>query len=278
MDTEQFGRLYTAAIPFVMARCKKGGGFGATPRLPATIQDTYHALNILSLSRRQVPPTGSESNSLAEDSLRAYLAKSLRLLSSTGIGTAFQLLWSCRAAGVAFDHGAVATAVKAKVQGSASLEDWYFFARIQREILGNKHLVAAEGQGIGTILSRGWRCVVQAWMQIYLAQAYASPLPRPGPELVAWFQACQNGDGGFGFFPGTTSFIENCHACLRALVLLGSEPLDPGRALSFLSGCRTASGGFSRGGRAAPFLDATWHALASLSLAGASLHEGPGTK
>lgn len=102
-------------------------------------------------------------------------------------------------------------------------------------------------------------------MHMYLARVSARALPLPNPELIAWLQACQNGDGGFGFFPGTTSFIENCHACLRALAFLGAKPLDPELAASFLSGCQTAGGGFSRGGRAAPFLDATWHALASLS-------------
>ena len=102
-------------------------------------------------------------------------------------------------------------------------------------------------------------------MHLYLARVSGRALPLPEPELIAWFQACQNGDGGFGFFPGTTSFVENCHASLRALAFLGSRPLEPGPAALFLAGCQTAAGGFSRNGRAAPFLDATWHALASLS-------------
>gem|GEM_PF-6748817 len=34
---------------YIHKRKKATGGFSATPRLPATIQDTYHALRLLSL-------------------------------------------------------------------------------------------------------------------------------------------------------------------------------------------------------------------------------------
>jgi prenyltransferase beta subunit len=266
MNTERLRTALTRAIPFVMERRKESGGFGATRRLPATIQDTYHALNILNLSRQGGTARGSEAIPLAEGSLRAYVSACLRLVPSTGIGTAFRLLWSCRTVGVEFDHSAVETTAHAKIQGSGSLEEWYYFARILTEILETDSLSPAERQSITSVLTRGWRCVDEAWMHIYLARVMGRGVPRPESELIAWFQACQNGDGGFGFFPGTTSFIENCHACLRALAFLGSKPLDPELAAFFLSGCQTAFGGFSRSGRAAPFLDATWHALASLSI------------
>lgn len=267
MVTEQQHRnLFTATIPFVMERRKESGGFGATRRLPATIQDTYHALNILNLSRQYTLSDGDVSTLLTEDTLRSYLTACLPLLSTTGIGTTFQLLWSCQTAGVEFDHGVAARAVSGKMRGSESLTEWYYCVRILREILGENQLGPAEARGLTTVLSRGWRCVAEAWMHVYLAKVSGRSLPLPEPQLIAWFQANQNGDGGFGFFPGTTSFIENCHASLRALAFLGSGPSDPDRATLFLAGCRTAAGGFSRSGRAAPFLDATWHGLAALSL------------
>lgn len=263
---QQQRNLFAAAIPFVMERRKESGGFGATRRLPATIQDTYHALNILNLSRQYTRPDGDVSALLTEDTLRSYLTACLPLLSTTGIGTTFQLLWSCRTAGVGFDQGSVATAVSRKMRDSESLAEWYYCVRILREILGTHQQMPAEIQGLAAVLSRSWRCVDEAWMHVYLAKALDRTLPLPKPQLIDWFQACQNGDGGFGFFPGTTSFIENCHASLRTLALLGSGPLEPDLAALFLAGCRTAAGGFTRSGRAAPFLDATWHGLASLSL------------
>jgi hypothetical protein len=264
MDTGLLRNLFTAVIPFVMERHKESGGFGATRRLPATIQDTYHALNILKLVQRFVPVTGSEPALLTGDTERPYLTAGLRLLPAPGMCTTFQLLWACRTSGVEFDRNGAETAVYAKMENSASLEEWYYGARILTEILDNPHL--GPGESITAVLSRSWRCIDEVWMHMYLARVSGMGVPLPEAELIAWLQACQNGDGGFGFFPGTTSFIENCHACLRALAVLGAKPPDPERAASFLSGCQTAAGGFSRSGRAAPFLDATWHALASLSL------------
>jgi hypothetical protein len=103
-------------------------------------------------------------------------------------------------------------------------------------------------------------------MHMYLERLFRNSLPQAMPRLISWFRASQNGDGGFGFFHGTTSFVENCHYCLQALTVLGAEPVDPEKARRFITACRTASGGFGRGIRAAPFLDATWHAVASLVL------------
>ena len=267
MDTGQRLRLMlTAAIPFVMALRKETGGFGATRRLPATIQDTYHALNILTLCRQYGIPGPGASLAFAEDNLHSFLAACRRLLPATGIATAFQLLWSCRTVGVEFDQGDVEAAILARMRASESVEEWYYCARIESEILGKKPLAGPEGQHLARVLARGWRCVDEAWQHMYLARAGSIPLPVPDQELIAWLQANQNGDGGFGFFPGTTSFVENCHASLRALMFLNATPLNPKLAADFLAACQTAAGGFSRNSRAAPFLDTTWHALAAFSL------------
>jgi prenyltransferase beta subunit len=85
-------------------------------------------------------------------------------------------------------------------------------------------------------------------------------------ELTGWLQRSQNGDGGFGFFPGTTSFIENSHAALAALSLIGAKPVDLVNARYFIISSQTGGGGFARSPGAAPFLDASWHGVASLRL------------
>lgn len=256
--------ILTAAMPFVAARKKETGGFGATPRLPATIEDTYHALHILQLARQFEALADSDGNPAADGELRSYLAACLRL-AGIGLRTTFQLLWCCRAAGLPLDREAVAAGVLAKMPAAGSLEGWYFGVRIFAEVLGEKSRLPAESPELTLILGHKWRAVDEAWMHIYLCRELRDSLPRPAPELIAWFRACQNGDGGFGFFPGTTSYVENCHACLRALAFLGAAPLAPGLAFRFVSGCQNASGGFGRSGRAASFLDSTWHALAALA-------------
>jgi len=38
------GEIFLEILSFVGARRKEEGGYGATPLLPATVEDTYHAL------------------------------------------------------------------------------------------------------------------------------------------------------------------------------------------------------------------------------------------
>lgn len=269
INNQELSLIFTAATPFVMARRKTHGGFGATPGLPATIEDTYLALNILNLARQYGAAGEAEFDSRADTRLHSYLDASRRLLAA-GARTAFQLLWCRRAAGLELDRNAAKAAVSARMQATASLEDCYYSARILAETLDEtldeKSWPPAGARNLAVVLSQGWRSVDEAWMHLYLSWKCRAALPQPAPELIAWFRACQNGDGGFGFFPGTTSFTENCYVCLRALAFLDAAPLQPNLACRFLTGCQTISGGFGRSSRAAPFLDATWPALAGIAL------------
>lgn len=259
-------RMGAATIPFVLARRKENGGFGATPKLPATIQDTYHALHILRLADR-CGAAGPEVSSLPrEGRLQAYLADRLLLLSTTGASTAFQLLWSCQTAGVETARKEVVDDAGRRLQASDTLIDLYACTRIVTELLHTEPDRFIPPGVAAAILARPWRCVAEVRMHCYLADVLGLDLPFARTDLVAWLQACQNGDGGFGFFPGTTSFVENSRACLQTLAALGASPGDPEGAALFLAGCQTAGGGFGRTGRAAPFLDATWHALAAYRL------------
>jgi hypothetical protein len=260
-------KIFTSVIPYVMARRKATGGFGATPMLPASIEDTYHALNISNLARRYDAVDGNEFDPSADENLRSYLA-ACQLTVPAGLRTTFQLVWCCRAAGLKIDKETTEANVIARMQASSFLEDWYYGARILLEALGWESRTIVETPDVTSVMKKKWRTVKEAWMHIYLSSGRRKGLPLPRPELIAWFQACQNGDGGFGFFPGTTSFVENCHASLRALDFLKARPLDQDTAFRFLTGCQTISGGFGRSIVAAPFLDATWHALASFAIIG----------
>lgn len=265
--TDHLTLILSAAIPFVEARRKPSGGFGATPKLPTTIEDTYHALNVFGLIRQHGGAVEKKFDPFADENLRSYLDGCRRTL-SVGIKTTFQMLWCCRTAGVAFDPDAVEEAVINSIRAYPSLEGWYYYARIMAEVLERKPLMAAEEPSLKAVLDHDFLGVDEAWVQMYLYRMFRHTLPQDGPKLISWFQASQNGDGGFGFFPGTTSFVENCHYCLRALSTLGTGPTELEKARRFLTACQTASGGFGRGLRAAPFLDATWHGVAALAFLG----------
>jgi hypothetical protein len=245
-------------INFVEARRKETGGYAATPCLPATVEDTYNALRI-------IETLGDTPGHFyrQDTALKEYLSRMAETDWVTA-RTTFHVLYACRLAGVRVDESRTMTLVERRMRAPFDLSERYYCARIMKEVLG-----AADNAVMkitGDYVPADWRTAAELWMILYLAdrkRIYRIPQRR---DLITWLQACQNDDGGFGFLPGTTSFIENCHTCLRVLALLGAKPLDIDDARAFILACRTGSGGFARVQGATAFLDATWHAVASRSL------------
>jgi hypothetical protein len=87
-------------------------------------------------------------------------------------------------------------------------------------------------------------------------------------EIVRWIQLCQNGDGGFGFYPGTTSYMENIYCALEILSKLYSAPMKIDLCQNYILSCQTASGGFGRAPASFPFIESTFHAVVGLLLLG----------
>ena len=87
-------------------------------------------------------------------------------------------------------------------------------------------------------------------------------------EIVRWVQLCQNGDGGFGFYPGTTSYMENTYCALEILSKLYSAPMEIDLCQNHIFSCQTASGGFGRAPASFPFIESTFHAVVGLLLLG----------
>jgi len=240
---------------FVEARRKETGGYAATPRLPATVEDTYHALRILEEL--------GDGSYLNDSALKDYLSQVAETDWVTA-RTTFHVLFACRLAGVPANENRTMAAVERRVRAPFDLAERYYCARIMKEVLGVADDTVVKT--IGEYIPDDWRTAAELWMILYLTNAKRTDRPAQRNDLIAWLQVCQNDDGGFGFLPGTTSFIENCHTCLRVLALLGDKPLDIDDARAFILACRTASGGFARIQGATAFLDATWHAVAGLSL------------
>ncbi|MCX5863604.1 MAG: hypothetical protein NTW42_00800 [Deltaproteobacteria bacterium] len=246
---------HVALMDFVLKRRKATGGYGATPRLPATIQDTFQAVAI-GLVLGQDPPTPKSEPALAE-----YLARMLAV-PWLGIDTTFRLLMTCHICGVALDAERVRSHLVACLARDTSLAAFYYVRRIAREILEEE----PDFRGSGRSLLLPASCAVGDVARYLFVKKMDGQSVAGAGELAGWLQRTQNGDGGFGFFPGTTSFIENCHAGLAGLGLLGARPIDLDSARAFVVSCQTGRGGFGRSPRAAPFLDASWYGIASLRL------------
>jgi len=85
-------------------------------------------------------------------------------------------------------------------------------------------------------------------------------------EIIKWVQLSQNGDGGFGFYPETTSYMENTYCAIEILWKLDASPLQIDLAQKYILGCQTKNGGFGRAPISFPFIESTFHAVSGLLL------------
>lgn len=252
-------------ISYVRSLQKETGGFGATRRLPATIEDTFHGVAIFKFLAEQF----SRPEQLAgcrDDALLHKFIAGLWPGDTLDLKSVYQLFATAADLHAPLDPVPVRKLAAQRLKQRPSLSTFYHAGLI----LGKACAPLLEEQ-----LGPNWpqrlfparHTCEEMMMGLTIIRAGGGPgAALPGNDLAAWFQECQTADGGFGFLPGTTSFIENSHFCLQALRLLDSQPRDLSGAVSFISGCQTLRGGFGRRGRAAPFLDATYHAMASLAI------------
>ncbi len=249
-------------IGFVKKLAKDSGGFGATPRLPATIEDTYHAFRIIDLARQK---QGEKSVKIpgSIDAHRRYLKSNLHVRVNSP-KTLFQLLWSRRFLGIPIDDQCLSGFLSDRSGRGMSVDYQYYMVKIMTELFHDSPMEVPEFHM--NTLSPSWKGIVkERWMIFYVDSILG--LKSIDCEMAArWFRDCQNMDGGFGFMPHTTSYIDNCDYALRALSMLKKYPRDVDAAIRFIMACKTGSGGFSRKNSAAPFLDATWHAAMSLAV------------
>ena len=256
-----FGEVDCAGvISYVDKRRKATGGYGATFRLPATIEDTFEAVAISRDLTILAPGTTLPRPPEADPELRAYLDEAQQR-PWPGLRTTCQLIRTCLFLGIPVDKERVQHYTSSPRAGSNDLHTAYYTALIDNAIHPTH---PAQPTDTPPLPSRP--TVKEVRMHLTLRKLAGYEQPADHGELLAWLLRCQNGDGGFGFFPGTTSFIENCHHALAALALLDGAPEQPEKARQFVLSCQTAGGGFGRSLRAAPFLDSTWHGLASLRL------------
>lgn len=233
---------------YLLARQKAGGGFGMTPRLPATVEDTYYSFRALEL----LGATGRVRH------LRRFLA----LLPPSATSPAkvlFQQAWlqrRCRGG-----LGGLVEALRIRLARHPDLSEVYYALRAARE-LPQAGLAAAVGQAAPGQVGR-WRTVTDLWRVLVLRDFLGLP---PPPGAANWLLACQNRDGGFGFLPGTTSFLENTFHGLRSARYLGEGLRWPEACAHFVLRCASGAGGFGRTSSAVPSPETTYMALASLWL------------
>lgn len=253
----------TEILGFVMARRHPSGGFGAAPTLPPSIEDTYHAISVLKLI---LPHSKETIEAIQKESMLSSYLQQSEDRKTWKVQTVYHYIYSGRFAGGGKieDLSWLKRYLTGRLKRTRELSEWYYATRILREYL-SQPLLAGERDLLQKPYPK-WRTVRELWMLLYIENGSPELLSTTRKKLVTWVQACQNPDGGFGYLPGTTSFIENVHFCMNILAMLGAKPLNAEKAREFVMRCKTARGGFSRRSGAAPFLDTTWHAVKTLAL------------
>jgi hypothetical protein len=253
--------LAPGIISFVMARRREDGGFAAAPTLPSSIEDTYFALRILEALQ---PFSEDELTSLGKDrSVKKYLLK-MGDRDSWSLRTAFRHLMTCRIVGVNLDGTWIRRFISPKAKKGRGLRDNYYMMRILREGLAEPARQTDQKAMAGYLAK--YRTVEELYMVLYLLEGNPEILFSARQALISWLHACQNPDGGFGFMPGNTSFMENNYHSLRSLRLLKEQTPSQEDILAFVLRSQGKQGGFARRSGAALFLDATWHAVATIDL------------
>jgi len=227
--------LCRKTIEFVLTRQKDDGGFGATPYLPSTVEDTYYGLSLLDMLK----PASDRKEEISERiGMSIQYLEGLRPRANWNPKTFYYYL--------------------------LGREDFYYLCKAKEQVgLGPPDLKKLDEDKVD--FSR-WRTAKELWLKLCVADLCRNNTTPDRESLISWVIQCQNPDGGFGFYPGTTSFIENCHICLMILKILNAAPANPIAVRDFILRCRTVRGGFARKNGGAPFLDATWHAISSLKL------------
>jgi hypothetical protein len=241
-------------ISFVLSRETAEGGFSFAQTTPRTLEDTYYALRTLDalgydyrchktleymrhipLDRYTPPKTVWQV---------VYLSQLVRVDAHDGVGTLVALKLST-------------------MNSHQSFQDLFFLLRSLSHVRPECHITHRLRSRVFHLSIADLRTMDNVFRQLLLMRQMG--IPFSSSTYGAWIRSAQNGDGGFGFYPGTTSFLENTYYALRALELLGSAPVDIEGCKRFVQGCRASNGGFGRQSITVPRLDSTYHAVSSLA-------------
>ena len=251
-ETEKLSHLLELSkiIQYLRDREKKEGGFSFAPDLCPDVEDTYYAIRILQMLRVEVNRNKTwnylKSINWAEVGfpraiyMLVYLHLSLDIEFPPPLTDLLRKDWS-------------------KFQ---ILDTQYFSDEIQK--LLNQPLKPLDSSSSFQFQPHENLQSLRKKVSILLDHN----IHFDREQIVRWVQLSQNGDGGFGFYPETTSFMENIYCALEILSKLSSSPLQIDLCRKYILGCQTKNGGFGRAPTSFPFIESTYHAVTGLFLLG----------
>jgi hypothetical protein len=237
-------------IQYLRDREKKEGGFSFAPELYPDIEDTYHAVRIL--------------QSLKADVDRDKTANYLKSIDWKQVGfprAVYMLLYVHLSLGIDLPRQLIDLSNKDR-SGFSKLDAQYFSDEIEK-LLG-RPLKPLHSSSPFQFQTNESLQTLRKKVSVLLDH----DIDFDRHQIIRWVQSSQNGDGGFGFYPVTTSYMENTYCALEILSKLNSSPMQIDLCRKYILSCQTKSGGFSRAPVSFPFIESTFHAVVGLLLLG----------
>jgi len=233
-------------IQYLKVHEQEEGGFSLIPSLNPDIEDTYYAIRTLQMLSRRTDRRKT----------RNYL-KTIDWSQVNSPRTTYMLVYLHVGLDIKFPHP-LRNLLNNDWIESQTLDAWYFTDAIRqllhkpfKPIVSFSSLKFHRQENLQTLRKR---------ISVLLNRG----IDFKSQEIIPWVQSCQNGDGGFGFYPGTTSFMENTYCALDILSKLKDTPPRIDACKEYILNCQTKSGGFGRAPISFPFIESTFHAVSGL--------------
>ncbi len=237
-------------IQYLKERENEGGGFNFAIDLYPDIEDTYYATRIVRLLNADI-----DRNNMAN-----YL-KNISWGDAAFPRAVYMLLYLHLSVGIELPHQLINLIAK-DWSGFGFLDAQYFCDEIWK-LLGQPTKLLASPS-----LFQFYRRENLQNLRKKVSVLINHCIDFDRPQIIRWVQSSQNGDGGFGFYPETTSYMENTYCALEILSKLESTPMKIDLCQNYILSCQTASGGFGRAPVSFPFIESTFHAGVGLRLLG----------
>jgi hypothetical protein len=249
-EIEQLSRLLelSKVIQYLKDREKKGGGFSFAPELYPDLEDTYFAVRVLQFLNVDVDRnnTGNYMKNINWKEvgfpraiyMLVYLHLSLNIEFPPSLTGLLRKDWS-----------------RFRI-----LDAQYFSDEIQK-------LLDQPLKPLNTLPSFQFQTHENLQnLRKKVAILLDHDINFDRQQIIRWVQLSQNGDGGFGFYPETTSYMENTYCALEILSKLGSSPMQIELCRKYILSCQTKNGGFGRAPASFPFIESTFRAVSGLLL------------
>ncbi len=233
-------------IQYLKDHEREEGGFSLIPELQSNVEDTYNAIRTLRVLEADIDLS----------KIKNYM-KSIPWAEVGSPRIFYMVAYICLSTGAKFPAPLVHLLEKDWSRFDP-LDSQYFFNEIQK-LLGKSlrllpSLSSFQFHPKDSLQSLRKKVSVLLDLNIEFERH----------EIIKWVQLCQNGDGGFGFYPGTTSYMENIFCALEILSKLQASPQRIDTCREYILGCQTRSGGFGRAPISFPFIESTFQAVGGL--------------